>query len=241
VRPRIVPEEEIRFAAKTGFLRRSFWEEFYGSDSKSWRSRQWRSFVDNKFFLPHPSALAKDVLVPNPRNAFVKRLVGAEISAPPFVAQLEHDSIVARTLLLLSRGKVVQSFTTEAELKRRHQDDRHWFDRSEKLKFPDAILTIAGGDTSFNVALEVELTVKSQKRYRIRTVVFVINSSGIFKAISKAMKDSRYPDWQKPIGFGRTDEWSVDPVTAPVIFRERTVSMKTMAELLPKMAARSSL
>jgi hypothetical protein len=55
------------------------------------------------------------------------------------------------------------------------------------------------------------------------------------------MKDSRYPDWQKPIGFGRTDEWSVDPVTAPVIFRERTVSMKTMAELLPKMAARSSL
>lgn len=252
MRPLKVPEEEIRFAAKTGFLRRSFWEEFYGSDSKSWRSRQWRSFVDNKFFLPHPSALAKDVLVPNPRNAFVKRLVGAEISAPPFVAQLEHDSIVARILFLLSREQVIQNFTTEAELKRRHQDDRQWVDRSEKLKFPDAILTIANAETSFNVALEVELTVKSQKRYRkilevyqdrkqVRAVLFVINSSGIFKAISKAMKEARYPDWQKPIGFGRNDEWSVDPVAAPILFRERTVSMKTIVGLLPKMATRAPI
>ena len=239
MRPRQIPTAEIRFAAKMGFLTKSMWDEFFGTESRSWRSRQWRALLEEKFFLHHPSAIAKDVIVPNAGHKIVQQLVGNEVSTAPYAGHIGHDEILSKILIRLIRSKTISDFTSEAELKHRHQDDRHWNVRQERLKFPDAILDVSGEGSLRNMALEIELTAKCQKRYRkifdtyqdrkqIQAVVFVINSSGIFKALTKAIKDSHYPDWTKPVGFGRVDEWLTDPENAPIRFRELTTSLKDL-------------
>ena len=222
-----------------GFLTKGMWDEFFGTKSRSWRSRQWRALLEEKFFLRHPSAIAKDVIVPNAGHKIVQQLVGSEVSTAPYAGHIGHDEILSKILIRLVRSTAISDFTSEAELKHRHQDDRHWNIRQERLKFPDAILDLNGQSGLRKMALEIELTAKCQKRYRkifdtyqdrkqVQAVVFVINSSGIFKALTKAIKDSRYPDWARPVGFGRVDEWLVDPENAPIRFRELTTSLKSL-------------
>lgn len=240
MRRKNIPREEIRFAAKTGFLSRALWDDFFGPSSRSWRSRQWRYLLESGLFLPHPSLTAKHVIVPNPNHKLVRNIVGGEVSVAPYVAQLYHDEIVSRILLPLLRSELVQSCLTEPEQKRFCQDARSWYERQEKLKFPDALLSMNGAKGPMDLALEVELTFKSQQRYRklfdayqernqIAAVIFVIDSSAIFKALKAAMKATQYPDWKRPVGFGRIDEWKKDPVTAPIIFKEMTTSIREMA------------
>lgn len=239
MRTRNVPVEEIRFAAKMGFLSKSLWDEFFGTESRSWRSRQWRRLTESKAFRPHSSVTAKDVIVLDPSNKKVQEIVGGEVSTPPYVGHLNHDEILSRILIRLNRSGALLDFTSEAEQKRRHQDDRHWHHRQEKLKFPDAILDLKYDGSLIKVALELELTPKCQKRYRkifdtyqdrkqLRAVIFVINSSVLFTALTKAIKDSRYPDWIRPVGFARLDEWLTDPENAPIRFREVTTSLKAL-------------
>lgn len=236
MRPRNIPTDEILFAAKMGFLSKALWNEFFGTHSKSWRSREWRSLTGRKVFLPHPSPIAKDILVPNPNNMMVRNLVGSDLSSPPYAGHIGHDDILAQILIRLLRAEVIHDFTCEAEQKRRHVDRRRWSERLEKIKFPDAILRLGSRDRAMSVALEVELTAKCQKRYRkifdtyqdrkeIEAVVFVIQSTGIFNSLNKALKDSHYPNWEKPVGFGRVDEWIKDPGNAPIRFPNQTTSI----------------
>src|SRR5574338_128979 len=103
MRPYIVPEVEIRFAAQTGFLSKQLWNEFFSQGSERWKRKQWSFFRQRELFIPHPSRFAKDILVLQRKSPVVKRIAGDSISSPPFIAQIEHDEIVARILLLLKK------------------------------------------------------------------------------------------------------------------------------------------
>ena len=45
------------------------------------------------------------------------------------------------------------------------------------------------------------------------------------QTIKKAMRDSYYPDWERPVGFGRLEEWSEKPSTAKISFAEKITSL----------------
>lgn len=234
-----VPEREIKFAAKTGFLTRRMWEDFFADGTPSWRRRLWKHFLMRGFFRHHPSSLARDVLVLNRRHPLVVSLVGDEISTAPFVSQLEHDETIARIVLELSRAGIVQSFVTEMELKRVPSGGRRFVDGSALVKYPDAIVTIGGPFANVRIALELELSRKNPKRYRqcldtyatrqdVDRVVFIARSGIIFSSLKRAMRETYYPDFERPIGFGQLDEWKKNPAVAAIEFTDHKTTMSAL-------------
>lgn len=229
MRVQTVPKNEIVFSAKTGFLTRALWEEFFAPKSRSWRFRRWRNILEMGIFIPHPSKMVRDVFVLNPNNRIVKSIVGEEISCAPFVAQIEHDEAVARILLELIAIDKVEGFITEAEQKRNYESEFETKQTEAKLKFPDALIKIRTRKGLMMVALEIECTQKSQKRYRsvlekyktrnfVDIVIFIVNSQGMKRSIQRAKIHTEYRDATRPIGFAKLPEWLVDPCEAKIEF-----------------------
>lgn len=241
MRKKNVPEREIRFAAKTGFLSKRLWETFFAGGTPSWKRRQWKHFVARGYFLEHPSDSVHETLVLFRKNPVVMSIVGDEISAAPIAWQYEHDETIAGILLELLRAGVIQSFVTEAELKRLQVGGRRFVESSAREKYPDAILTIGGPTASVRIALELELSRKDPKRYRqcldayasrkdVDRVIFIARAGIVFESLKRAMRETYYPDWERPIGFGQLDDWKKNPLTAAIQFSESKTTMSAIHE-----------
>lgn len=246
MRPKLDPIDEIRFAAKTGFLSKDIWKKFFAPPSKSWQSRRWRSFVKSKVFVPHPSSTAKDVLVLNPDSKLVISTVQRNFSCPPFVAQLQHDEIAAIGMQRLLNEKVISRFFTESEQRRMFIKPEDEIDRTKKAKYPDGVLRIGQQENGLLLALEIELTRKSRKRYlevftryeslsMMSGIVFITGTSGIFRGIHAAMKEHGFNVYRCPVGFCNLEDWQKSPLTAPIKFDSWTT---TIAKINQKKALR---
>lgn len=241
MRPKHLPIEEIRLAARTGFLSKPIWEEFFAKGSDRWRRRQWQLLTERGYFVRHPSRLPRDVLVLYRKHPEVRQLVGESIGLPPIAPQIEHDECVTRILLDLNRGGHMLGFQFEAEMKRLEWGERRLYRSSERDKFPDAILTVSGPNGVFNVALEIELSRKSPKRYRqiltsyatrkdLNCVLFLARSQIIFENLKIAMRQTIYPDWERPIGFCNLDNWLNAPARAPIYFSDKQITLTEMTK-----------
>ena len=235
-----IPVAEIQFAAKTGFLSRDLWEDFFASGSYSWRCKQWGYFLERGFFKPHPSVLAKHVIVLNRKNLMVVKLVGVDFSSAPYISQLIHDETMARILLILKGKGLIQSFQTEMELKKADPGSNKVRDASDRTKYPDAVVEVNGNERTLKIAIELELTRKDPKRYRkcletyatrskVHRVIFIARSNGVFATLKREMIGTIYPDYQRPIGFSQLSEWLKDPGSAVVYFSESVTSIEKLA------------
>lgn len=200
---------------------------------------QWALLSERDFFKPHRSSRAENVVVLNPKNAHVQRLVGNEISASPFVAQLDHDELVAKSLMQLGKTKAISNYRTESELRRLFPLVRNRYKPEEREKYPDAIVQVTRGP---KVALELELTLKARRRYRqiLRTyrnrkdvsrIIFIVRSAVVFESITQAIKDTYYPLLERPIGFTWLEDWSQNPARARIDFKSASTSMLEMTGL----------
>ena len=162
-----IPKKEIQFAAKSGFLTRKIWDEFFNTYGQSWSSRRWNGFLSRKLFVRHRSSLVKDCLVLNKKSPGIKEIVSGGMSSPPLALQIPHDEIVGRIVLkLLSNNLIEKKYYLEPELRRIYQG--HGLTRRrDRLKLPDALFDLKTTDgKTLCIALEVELSKKSQSRYR---------------------------------------------------------------------------
>ena len=234
-----MPEAEIRFAARTGFLSKRIWRKFFAEGGERWQRKNWSLLSSRGFFAAHRSRRARDVLVLNSCNKGVRAVVGDNISSPPFVAQLDHDELVAISLLRLAQSGAISSYQTESELKRYFPVVRNYHISNEREKFPDALVEVMGGPT---VALELELTLKTRKRYReilqayrsrkmTGKIVFIVRSAAIFESIKQGMQDIHYPVHERPVGFAWLDEWEENPVSARIQFKSSSTSIEEIAFL----------
>jgi hypothetical protein len=173
----------------------------------------------------------------------VVRLVGEDFSSPPYVSQIDHDETVARILLDLKRSGTIQSFETEMELKKAAQGTQRVRDMSERTKYPDAVIELGDGDSRQKIALELELTRKDPKRYRqclstyatrhdAQRVVFIARSNVIFQSLKKAMRETFYPDWERPVGFSALEEWRKDSSKAAIYFSDGATSLEQLRDKL---------
>jgi hypothetical protein len=236
---RHLPIEEITFAAKTGFLSRRLWLDYFAKGRKSWRNFMWRALVDRGDFLPHPAIRAGDVIVPNRRSLLVKRLVGDAVASPPYISQLDHDEICARIALTLDRRGLLHSYMTEADQKRLFFGSHRFYREARAVKFPDLLLEFRGPTGGRQVALEVELTRKNSRRYneifralkdrpRHDLVLFLSRSDAIFDALTRAMKDVTFPTWERPVGFGSVDAWLANPELASIHLHDGATNLGQM-------------
>jgi hypothetical protein len=238
---RFEPIREIQFAAKSGFLTKDLWNEFFARGSLSWRYKVWNSFTEQKIFFPHYAKFASSTLILNRKHRLVQNIVGEELVSAPFVSQLDHDEQLARIVLGILKDGVATNYRLEPELKRLATGFSRHYESSQKDKYPDALLQLAN-EKKTRVAIELELTKKDPKRYRqimdayssykrADTVVFIVRTDRISQAIKQAMRDSYYPDWERPIGFGRLDDWRQTPALAQISFKDEVKSLSEMANL----------
>lgn len=230
------PAEEITFAAKTGFLSRRLWLDFFASGGKSWRNSVWRSLVGRGDFLPHPASRAGDVIVPNRKSPLARRLVGEAIASPPYISQLDHDEACARIALTLERRGRIHSYMTEPDQKRLFFGSHRSYREARAVKFPDLLLELKGAGAYRQVAVEVELSRKSPRRYceifralKNRPphdlVLFLARSEVIFDALARAMKEVTFPTWERPVGFGAVDAWLENPDGAAIHLHDGTTNL----------------
>ena len=163
----IIPKREIQFAAKSGFLTKKIWMEFFNSHRRSWANDRWLSFKSRGLFMKHSSPLLRNCLVLNKSSPHIQGLISEGVSSPPPAPQIYHDELVARIVLkLLSYGFVDETYYLEPEIRRIQQDDER--DQKERghIKYPDAVFDLKTGSQLLRVALEVEISIKSQMRYK---------------------------------------------------------------------------
>lgn len=232
-----VPMREIHFAAKTGFLSKALWREFFTSRSESRNSRVWSGFVRDGYFKPHDSKMLPGVLVLAPGAIMELQKRGIPTVNKPHLGQFDHDEKTARILLKLQRADILADFTTEAELKRKFMV---WLKTSrdgKDAKFPDLTLMMKHPCKFERVALEIEQSKKSPDRYRkmmtsyssakdVDAVIFISDQQTIFGRISRAMKEVHYPSWERPVGFGEMEAWLSDPLNAPIFLSRGASSLK---------------
>lgn len=227
MKPKQIPIREILFAAKMGFLSKPLWEEFFARWSRSQSFRNWNKLVADQYFRAHDSKMLRNVLVLAPKAITILRNRGFLPVTQPHLGQFDHDTKVARIVLGLERESVLDEFTSEGELKKRFMVWMKTTHEGKMAKFPDLTLKLRGTGKFKTVAIEIEQSLKNFERYKqvmnsyanakdIEAVVFVSDQQTIFNRIARAMKETHYPSWERPVGFGEMSEWLKNPATAPI-------------------------
>lgn len=241
MRPKVVPLREIMFASKMGFLSKPLWEEFFARRSRSQNYRNWKKLISDNYFRAHDSKMLHNVLVLAPKSATELRSRGLIVVTQPHLGQFDHDVKVARIILGLEKENILDSFTTEGELKKKFMVWMKTTHEGKGAKFPDLTLRLHGSGKFKTVAIEIEQSLKSFNRYKqvmncyatskdIEAVVFVSNQQTIFNRISRAMKETNYPSWERPVGFGEMNEWLKSPASAPIYLNDGVSSILEWAK-----------
>ena len=231
---KLVPSQEILFAAKCGFLSKPICEEFFTKRSYSWNSRVWHSFVKDGYFKSHSSRMQRDVLILDKRGKLFCEAHGCAAVSPPHINQLDHDEKMARMAFILMNSDGIGKIEFESEAKR---DSMFWKVANRNAKYPDLTIEIKGQGKFSKISLELELSRKSHGRYKkvmdsyanaksISAVIFISDKQTIFNRLTEAMKDTEYPSWERPIGYGDLVAWQKDPLTAPIYLNREVATLK---------------
>lgn len=219
--------KEILFAAKMGFLSKPLWHEFFASRSRSQNARNWNKFLSEGYFKNHDSKMLPNVLVLTNKSIDELHKRGVIAVTKPHLGQFDHDLKVSKIVLSLERENALEDFTSEAELKKKFMVWMKTTHEGKSAKFPDLTLTLKGPSKFKRVAIEVEQSLKNFERYKqvmesysaakdIEAVIFVSDRQPIFNRIARAMKETNYPSWERPVGFGEMSEWLKNPLLAPI-------------------------
>lgn len=236
------PTREIELAVRTGFLSKTIWNEFFAPKEKRWRNKLWAYFSARNLFFPHYSNRAQDVLVPNPKHPMVIKIAGDSIVMPPRVGVLDHDEIVTRSFLLLKDKNLFGSAKFESELKREDLRYRSHFDPADTTKYPDLLITLKASEPNKKIALELEISRKSPKRYRqmmnsymtakeVSAIIFITNLETIKNGIKSAIHETYFPEWEKSVGFVNLSDWKNDPLNARILFSDKMQSLMQMKSI----------
>lgn len=246
MRLKVVPMREILFAAKMGFLSKPLWLEFFASRSRSQNARNWNKLSSEGYFQNHDSKMLPDVLVLAKKSLDELNQRGVLAVTKPHLGLFDHDLKVSKIVLNLKKEDALEDFTSEAELKKKFMVWMKTTHEGKGAKFPDLTLVLKGVSKFKRVAIEVEQSVKGFDRYKqimanyataqnIDAVVFVSDNQTVFNRISRAMKETNYPSWERPVGFGELFVWLSNPLRAPIYLSRDVESLhRWMNEAEPK-------
>jgi len=226
---RWVPQAEIQFAARFGFLTKDLWINFFEIGGRTSKFVRWKRLLDRGFFKKHPASRSDDVLVLNPTNVW--RFCSSEPVLPPPIAQIRHDEIAAHGALQLEASKLFSEIQPESQLKRIGFE---W--NRARDKYPDLAIRI--GEEM--VAIEMELTQKSAYRYRAiaesylrrgdyKTAIFVVPNKAIMQAVVRAFSETKCE-----LGFMKLEDWMKDPLSARIALANSGTSLRELGRELSR-------
>jgi len=231
----------LRLMAKSGFVTRKIWCDFFAQGNPRWQRRQIQRLCEKRLIEPHSNSKAKDVFVLASYGKILLAREGLPFVHPPFVDQMEHDELVMRSVLELSQSRLIRGFLFENEMKssqmKQHrlpqgvgQDDQH---------FSDALFELNILGKNRIVAFEYERSGKSPQRYRDKlwayshtnshwVVIFVCESDAIKSMIKRQLDYLRSPTLTSKVAFVDKSEWIKDPTTAEVVLENQSFSIRSL-------------
>ncbi|MBX3018540.1 MAG: hypothetical protein KF767_11665 [Bdellovibrionaceae bacterium] len=216
------PTELLNFVAKTGFITRDLWLEFFfKGGSERWAYQSWRNLHDAGYLTPHPTGCLKDVSILDLKRCPRGEWFYGKPVKPTFIDFIEHDLHLYRGILHLERCGLVRFWETEGKIKSRLGQEFGYNPHEYKnAKYPDVLVDLPNADRPW--AVEMELSRKSTERYcramnayasmkDVGGVVFVHKKDVIKNAILRAIKTTYFPLDETPVAFISLENWQTTP------------------------------
>ena len=230
------PINEMRFVAKTGFLSREIWLRFFVRGSDRWLRKKWAALRTNGLFEPLSKEHAPNVLVLTTKGKVLAKHEGFDPVTRPAIQNLKHDAILSSFLLELESLNLLQCWKAEAELERDVDGTGCGINLARLTKFPDAEIVPKASLRNQVLAVELELTLKSRKRYldilnryagkkNLLGVLFIVGTENIRQALIETREKQRFVLYSLPVGVMRLSDWQEKKGDAPVSFLNRDISL----------------
>ncbi len=236
--------EGLKVTGQAGFITRKIWREFFGSGDFHASRKQIQRLQHRGYLIPHPNPIAPGVLVLSERAKNFFSANFGEHSPIPTAGQLIHDSFVLWSVLSLSRERLIAQFQFECEIRKGSQDTNIFRSRSRNVKIPDAVFEIRIGSALRKIAFEFERQRKSPQRYRdilwlydgqedFFLVIFVCETDAILQSIKRQVKRIGYQDLSNRVALVRANEWSRDPIRAPLNIANEVFLLDEICKKMP--------
>ena len=231
----------LRLMAKSGFITRALWCQYFAQGSERWQRRQLQGLCKNRLISPHVNSKATDVFVLSSYGKILLAREGLRFGQPPFVGQIDHDELVMKSVLELSREKLIRGFLLENEMKssemRQHRLPTS--SRPDEHRYSDALLELTVLGKNRIVAFEYERTAKAPQRYReklwayshsnsIWLVIFVCESDTIKSLIKRQLDFLGIPSLTSKVGFVDKKDWIAGPSDAVVTLDTQGFSIRSL-------------
>lgn len=230
----------IKFAARFGFLTRDIFFSYLCDGSRAHKYRKWNLLLGERWFVPSFS---------NPYTVYLSRkskkifsLNDIKARSPLFIA---HDQLVAEFLLTFEKTGLLVGSWTEMELSRQRWNSFSTLGTDQVGKIPDLILDLKTYNGSLRVAIEIELSRKSRKRYahialsylemkRIDLVIYACSREQITADIKQSFAGKIFNDTQKQPATILIPDFSQKKLNAPLSYLEKNYTIKNFLEAATK-------
>ncbi len=233
-------QEALRYVGKVGMITRGTWYRYFGRGKMRWQQDQLLSLIKNNVLKKHSCARLEETWVLTESSIELLKKLGWPCVLPIPPQFIDHDEVVANSILTLERNQICQMWLTERELKTLKHRKYIVDDKDNEVKYPDAVFDLIFKGDPMTFALEYERTGKSFSRYRsilnqyrkldsVSLVLYVVESDTIKKTIQSVMKFIGDAVLVKKIAFIDAHEWKINPLKAQIQLRSKVITFDEIA------------
>jgi hypothetical protein len=234
----------LRAAAKSGFLTKRIWEDFFIVGDRSWKWRRWKSLMDTGYFTPVPDyGFVKSAVTLSSTGKVIADALGLDPVYSPPAKNLWHDEELIRFALFLERQGWISNWKTEQELKVSGQGQQFFQNQVRATKIPDLIIEWNAHPKKILWAVELERTRKEMTRYyemvgaykaisHIESVLVIAAANSIEANIKRAQGKMGYPQNQRPMFFATMNDVIENPMSCEFRQGPNRMSLGKFAQAL---------
>lgn len=234
----------LRVAAKSGFITKRIWNDFFATGNRFWRYRRWQALMASGYFTAVPDyGFVKSAITLSDQGKTLAIALGMDPVYSPPAKNLWHDEELIRLALFLERQGWVSNWTTEQELKISEQAQLFFQDQGRAPKIPDLVIEWSTLPKPILWAIELERTRKDVTRYydmvgaykgisRIESVLIIAGTSSIEANIKKAQAKMNYPQTQRPMFFASMNDAFQDPFSCELRQSQNHMALGKFAQAL---------
>lgn len=244
-------ERAVEMAAKVGHLSRQSFRALLPNKADRTERLRWSELQASGYFSEVQVMNDFEFLTLSLAGALFARSIGYTPAPGSGRTMVLHDEAAARFSQWMFDNKLVKAWTPEIQLKKSKTATGLLFTQGRKQKFPDVLFDLEVPGPVVRFALEVELTLKSRRRYRdllyaytilrgIDSILFVVRNDAIANAIREMMAEIRFPEATITVLFTTASEVQKDPANALLKGGSRIWTMPTLVQWVADKRSRAA-
>ncbi len=246
-----VVEKAVELSAKVGHVSRQSFKSLLEDKAKRTERLRWSELRNSGFFTEPKFIDDFEYLTLSAHGSTFASSIGFTPAATSGRTQVLHDEVAAQFAQWLERQKFIRSWTPEIQLKKSRGGVGLLFTQGKKRKFPDILFDLDVPGPTVRVALEIEISLKTRRRYRdilyayttlqgIDTILFVTRNDAIANAIREVMADIRFPESAITVLFANAEQIQREPGTALLKGKSRVWTMPMLVQWVAEKRTRAA-